>query len=542
MKKEGLRVGIYARVSSDQQAEAGTISSQIAALKERVEKDGLQLSQENCFLDEGYTGSTFVRPGLERLRDVAACGVLDRLYVHTPDRLARNYAYQVVLVDEFKRCSMELVFLNSGLGQTPEEKMLIQVQGMVAEYERAKIMERTRRGRLHAARSGRVSVLTNAPYGYRYVRNQETREARYEINFEEARWVKKIFQWVGTEGASLYQVSGKLKQEGIKTRRNNAIWKLGTIHHVLRNPAYKGLAGYGKTQNIEKLAVLRTARGRPEQPRSNYTRRQVEQQHWISIPVPALVNAELFDAVQKQMEENSKRARQRRSGARSLLQGLLVCGSCGYAYCTLQSKTARYRYYRCNGGAAERFGEARICKNKSIHADPLEEAVWQDVSALLQDPQRIEKEYRRRLEQPKRGVETEQLKSVTSKVKRAISRLIDAYGDGLLEKHEFELRIKAAREKLEKLEVETKRQETYEVQQRDLSLIIGRLKEFTEKVHNGLQSCTWEMRRGIICALVKRIEVHEEKTRVVYRIGEISLAAQPEQQPNLSYLRNRANG
>src|SRR6516225_2526099 len=135
--KVHLRAAIYARVSSDQQAESGTIASQVAALEERIDGDGLVIDSELRFLDEGYSGSTLVRPALERLRDLAAAGAIDRLYVHSPDRLSRKYAYQVLLVDELHRCGVELIFLNRALGQTPEDELLLQVQGMVAEYERA---------------------------------------------------------------------------------------------------------------------------------------------------------------------------------------------------------------------------------------------------------------------------------------------------------------------------------------------------------------------------------------------------------------------
>ena len=168
-----IRPGIYGRVSSDQQAEAGTIASQVEALNERLLADGLTLDPELCFLDEGYSGNTLVRPALERLRDCAAAGAIDRLYVHSPDRLARKYAYQVLLVDELNRHGVELVFLNRELGRTPEDDLLLQVQGMVAEYERAKILERSRRGKLHAARRGNVNVLSGAPYGYRYISKQQ---------------------------------------------------------------------------------------------------------------------------------------------------------------------------------------------------------------------------------------------------------------------------------------------------------------------------------------------------------------------------------
>src|SRR5881397_4332872 len=188
------QVAIYARVSSEQQAEAQTIASQVAALRERVAADGLTVSEAMQFLDEGYSGATLVRPALERLRDVVAASSVDRLYVHSPDRLARKYAYQVLLVDEFQRAGVEVIFLNRELGRSPEDDLLLQVQGMVAEYERAKILERSRRGKRHAAQRGAVAVLSGAPYGYRYVGKAEGGgEARYEIVLEEARVVRQVF-------------------------------------------------------------------------------------------------------------------------------------------------------------------------------------------------------------------------------------------------------------------------------------------------------------------------------------------------------------
>jgi site-specific DNA recombinase len=164
-----IHAAMYARVSSEQQADAHTVASQVVALQERVATDGLALPEGMQFVDEGYSGATLVRPALERLRDLVAAGVVDRLYVHSPDRLARKYAYQVLLLDEFQRMGVDVIFLNREIGRSPEDDLLLQVQGMMAEYERAKIVERHRRGKLHAARSGAVNALSGAPYGYRYV-------------------------------------------------------------------------------------------------------------------------------------------------------------------------------------------------------------------------------------------------------------------------------------------------------------------------------------------------------------------------------------
>ena len=253
-----MRPAIYARVSSEQQAKANTIASQLAALKERVQADGLSLDDELCFIDEGHSGSVLVRPALERLRDVAYAGGIDRLYVHSPDRLARKYAYQVLLVDELRRSGVEIVFLNHSLGATPEEDLLLQVQGMIAEYERAKILERSRRGKRHAARRGSVNVLSGAPYGYRYISKEEGGgEAHYQIIFEEAQVVKQVFEWVGLDGLSIGEVCRRLQRQEIRTRTGKTYWDRTTVWGMLKNPAYKGFAGFGKTREGERRPQLR---------------------------------------------------------------------------------------------------------------------------------------------------------------------------------------------------------------------------------------------------------------------------------------------
>jgi site-specific DNA recombinase len=226
----GTLAAIYARVSSERQAEAHTVESQVAALRERVARDGLELPDELQFLDEGDSGATLVRPALERLRDVVAVGAVDRLYVHSPDRLARKYAYQVLLVDEFQRAGVEVMFLNRELGRSPEDELLLQVQGMMAEYERAKIIERHRRGKRYAARAGSVNVLVAAPYGYRYIpKHDGCGQARYEILADEARVVRQMFDWVGHERVTIGDVCRRLSRAGEPTRTGKTVWDRSVV-------------------------------------------------------------------------------------------------------------------------------------------------------------------------------------------------------------------------------------------------------------------------------------------------------------------------
>src|SRR6266852_1958079 len=242
------QAAIYARVSTERQATAQTIASQLAALRERVTVDGYVLPEAMQFLDDGSSGTTLVRPALERLRDLVAPGAVDRLYIHAPDRLARKYAYQVLLVDEFHRAGVEVVFLHRELGRSPEDDLLLQVQGMMAEYERAKIIERHRRGKRHAAQVGAVNVLSGAPYGYRYISKPEGHgQARYDIITEEARVVRQVFEWVGLERVSIGEVCRRLMKAGERTRRGRTQWDRSVVWAMLKNPAYMGKAAFGKT-------------------------------------------------------------------------------------------------------------------------------------------------------------------------------------------------------------------------------------------------------------------------------------------------------
>ena len=279
-------VAIYARVSSDQQAQEQTIDSQVAALREQAAQDGHVLPEELCFLDDGFSGSTLMRPALERLRDAAYVGGFGKLYVHSPDRLARRYAYQVLLVEELHKHGVEIVFLNRAIGVSPEEDLLLQMQGMFAEYERAKILERSRRGKRHAASRGSVNVLCGAPYGYRYITKRDGGgEAAYEIHDEQAAIVKQVFEWVGRDRISIGEVTRRLTNQGIPTATGKSWWDRTTVWGMLKNPAYIGSAAFGKTRVGPRRRQFRTQRGDPKIPRRTGSTYDTKPEEQISIPV-----------------------------------------------------------------------------------------------------------------------------------------------------------------------------------------------------------------------------------------------------------------
>jgi site-specific DNA recombinase len=516
------QVAIYARVSSDQQTEEGTIDSQVAALRARVQTDGQSLSDELVFIDEGYSGANLVRPGLEQLRDVAALNGLERLYVHSPDRLARRYAYQVLLMDELQQAGVEVVFLNRELGNNPEDELLLQVQGMIAEYERAKILERSRRGKRHAARSGDVAVLSGAPYGYHYVSKQAGGgQASYEVKPEEAQVVQQIFQWVGQERCSIGEVCWRLQEAGVLTRTGKSSWDRSAVWGMLKNPAYQGLAAYGKTKTGPMKARLHSQRNSQEHPKRPKSVADLPPEKWLLIPVPALVDEALFEAVQAQLQENRQRARQRKRGARYLLQGLLVCAQCHYAYYgkPVSNKARNYAYYRCIGTDASRFGGERVCDNFQVRTDKLDQYVWEEVKSLLQEPERLSHEYQRRLLTPDGEQQSLQvLQTQISRRRKSIARLIDSYTEGYIEKKEFEPRIQRLRQHLTDLEDQAKQKVREQTQQAELRQVITHLEEFSSKVKDSLDAADWLTKRELIRTLVKQVNIGKEDVTIVFRV------------------------
>jgi site-specific DNA recombinase len=525
-----IRAAFYARVSGEQQAAAHTIESQIAALIERSFNDGTPVPPERQFVDDGYSGATLIRPALDRLRDLVNVGAIDRIYVHSPDRLARNYAYQVLLLDEWHRRGVEVVFLNRPLGQSPEDDLLLQVQGIVAEYERAKIMERSRRGKKHAAQSGSLNVMSGAPFGYRYVSVREGGgQARFEPVAEQARVVQQIFSWIGRDRCSLAEACRRLHKAGTPTATGKPIWSREAVWHVLQNPAYMGQAAYGKTHMMPrgKKSRLRAARGHPTQPRRSNAPKPADPKEWVFVTVPALVDDALFRTAHAQLEENRSRARQGRRRPGYLLQGLTCCAKCGYAY---YGKTLRelgagrqmrdFLYYRCSGSDGYRFGGERICSNAQVQGNTLEATVWSEVSDLLMNPQRVELEHRGRTMNGTLLDNLENLRSQENKLEHAVERLIDSFAEGLIEKEQFASRMARTKSRIADLDAKIKAYAGDVDQRGHLRLAMNRLRELATTVGPELGSADWQRRREIIRTVVQRIDIDTEVIKIIFRINQ----------------------
>lgn len=243
---------IYTRVSSGHQKEAQTIESQVSNLLEYAEQEAYQVPPEWIFRDEGYSGSILKRPGLDKIRDLAADQQLEAVLIYAPDRLSRNYAYQMILIEEFNNQGVEVVFRNNPKSDSPESALLLQFQGMIAEYERGLIKERSRRGKRHKAKSGSVNVLSNAPYGYRYVRKTENTEAYYEIIDAQAQIVQQVYHYYTEKFWSIRAIVRWLNKQNIPTRSGKFNWERSTVWAMLRNPAYMGKACFGKSRPTQR--------------------------------------------------------------------------------------------------------------------------------------------------------------------------------------------------------------------------------------------------------------------------------------------------
>ena len=514
---------IYARVSSERQKEEQTIQSQTAALLEYAQCEGYIVPQEWIFEDEGYSGANLVRPGLERIRDLAAEGQLETILVHSPDRLSRKYAYQVLLLEEFSRHGAEVIFLKSVRGNTPEEQLLLQFQGMIAEYERAQIIERSRRGKRHKAQCGSVNVLSGAPYGYRYVKKTDSSCAYYEILEKESEVVREVFRYYTQEGLSINAIARRLNNMDIPTRSGKCLWERSTIWGMLRNPAYKGLASFGKTEQCDRQKVTRQLRQKGGYSPRCSASRQRPKEEWIQIPVPAVVSEETF-AMAEELLERNKRLSKRRTKEPTLLQGLLVCEQCGYAVYRTSTRTSKRKiyYYRCIGSDNYRHAGGRVCSCAPIRQDYLDEVVWNQVVRLLENPGLIEKEINRRIEESVYSSATERRKEALMKeltrLQKGIDKLLDAYQEELIPLAELRKRIPVLRKREAAIERELQGLHIRLTDHRRLLTLTENIESFLGRLRESAETLSVPERQKVVRMVVREVIVGSNTIAIKHSI------------------------
>jgi len=483
---------IYARVSSDKQKEENTIASQTAALTAFAAEQGYAVPTEWIFEDEGYSGASLIRPGLERVRDLAAEGELDAVLVYAPDRLSRRYAYQILLIEELARAGVETLFIRSPRATTAEDQLLLQFQGMIAEYERAQILERSRRGKRHRARQGQV----------------------------EAPVVRWVYERYTIDGLSIGAITRLLNEQRIPTRKQTGRWERSTVWAILRNPAYKGAAGFGKTQTAPRQRITRPLRLRGGIASRDSAHHERPQDEWIAIPVPLIIDEQTFALAQERLEANKTHA-PRRTVVPSVVQGLVSCANCGYAlYRTSTRSSARtIYYYRCLGSDAWRRRGGPICRSRPIRQDLLDRVAWTEIVKLLEEPGLIQSELDRRLEAARHTDPTKRredgLRRDLARLQKSIARLLTAYQEDLLSLDELrhrmpELRRReyATRAELQSIADQTTDRTAYLRLAETLTAFLARLRSSAE---------TLDIieRQRVVRLLVKEILVSDD--RIVIR-------------------------
>jgi site-specific DNA recombinase len=358
---------------------------------------------------------------------------------------------------------------------------------MIAEYERAQIAERTRRGKRYRAKNGSINVLCGAPYGYHYVKKSETSAAYYDVIEDQAIVVRDVYRWYTEEALSIGEITRRLNARGVGTRQGKSLWERSTVWAMLRNPAYKGTACFGKTEHAERKKVNRLLRKRGGFSPRNSCSHERPREEWIEIPVPPLIRENTFSLAEERLERNKQFSR-RHTKEPTLLQGLLVCSECGYALYRTSTRTSKRKlyYYRCLGSDDYRYPHGRRCTNRPIRQDYLDELVWKQVMRLFEDPDLIGNEINRRVREARNSspakVRKETLAKEIARVKNGIDRLLDAYQDGLLQLPELRSRVSGLRKKDSALTSELQSMESRMVDEETHLRLVSGIDDFLSRI------------------------------------------------------------
>ena len=443
-----MRIAIYARVSTEGQEKEQTILSQIAALKEYAQKNNHVICGE--YLDEGYSGEMLDRPALDNLRDDVKKKLFEAILIHSPDRLSRKYIYTGLVLEEFNKQGVNVIFLNRPDSKgTPEDILLDGVQGLIAEFEKTKILERTRRGKMHKVRSGKL-VGHLAPYGYKYIRGDHANNilGRYEICPEEAKVVKLIFE-LYCNGLSMNGVAVELTKQGIAPRKG-IHWRGSTLHRIIRNETYIGATYYNKSKSIEPLK-----NGNKYRRLKNTSRMIRPKDEWVQIKLSdelRIIDKKTFIYAQNQVKRNSELS-PRNVKHSYLLRGLIKCGNCDAPF--VGDPNHGFLYYRC-ANRGRTFPLPQTCNVKTVRADHIEKVVWETFCNYIKNPVLITEQLAKQREKKVKS-KASSINDIET-IEKAISistdeenRLLDAYRGGIVSLEQLKgqmLKIQAKRERL----------------------------------------------------------------------------------------------
>lgn len=510
-----MRVGVYIRVSTQRQAEAQTIEQQLGRLLPRAEEQGWTIEPENIFRDDGYSGATLKRPGLERLRDRAAVRHLDRLLVTAPDRLARNYVHQVLLLEEIEATGCQVQFLDRPMSQDPHDQLLLQIRGAVAEYERTLIAERMRRGRLAKLKAGLLLPWTRAPYGYRLDPERPRDPAGVRVDEAEAAAVREMFTWYAEEESSLYRLAKKLQDDGVPAPRGHWRWNVATLRGILSNPCYTGTVWAGRVWRRGLSAKDRA-------PAGSETKSHLElpREDWVAVaPIPALVSQELFERVEAKLARNRQFASRNNTAHPYLVRNLVRCGLCGLSCQGTRRKG--YAYYICRGKAHPiQSCRDEKCPARFAPAGALDELVWADLCALLSEPAQITGAMERahgghwlpqELEARRQG-----LRRGVASLDQQLERLTEAYLASVLGLEEYRRRRADLEQRRAALDGQLRQLEAQAERRLELAGLAASAKAFCERVQASLESASFEEKRRLVELLVDTVVVADGEVEIRY--------------------------
>jgi site-specific DNA recombinase len=525
-----MEIALYVRVSTHRQQQTQTIEQQLERLRTEVaQHTEWHLAEGHIYRDDGYSGAQLNRPGLDRLRDHAALAAFEMVLITAPDRLARKYVHQVLLMDELERHGCAVQFLDRPMSEDPHDQLLLQIRGAVAEYERSLIAERMRRGRQAKLRSGTLLPWTAAPYGYLLDAERPRDPSRVQVDLVKAAIVRQIFAWYTDPGeaVSLYRVAKRLSDDGIPTPTGEVRWNVATIRGMLRNPAYAGTAYSGRTHPIP--ARQRKSALQPVGPGQSQT--PVPLEEWIAIPVPAIVDSETFLLAQQRLDQNKQMARRNNTAHDYLLRGLVSCAQCQLS-CMGRMVHPGYAYYLCRGRTdALRAAKGERCTARYAPAQALDDLVWQDLCQILTDPALIIHELQRaqagqwlpQILQSRRQT----LQQATAQLERQQARLLEAYLAEIVALEEFQRKRQELAATQEGLHHQLRQLDAQAQQQRDLAVCAAGIEDFCRRIQPTLHHLTFAQRRQLVELLVDRVIVDDEKVEIRYVIptspkGEIA--------------------
>jgi site-specific DNA recombinase len=515
-----MRSAIYVRVSTVTHSQQNSIEEQINCLRASLLSRGEAAADEHVFRDEGRSGATLNRPALDRLRDQVRLGDYDCILITSPDRLARNYVHQMVLLEEFERAGCTVEFLDQPVGDTPHEHLLLQIRGAVAEYERTLIGERMRRGRLARYRAGLLLPWVQPVYGY-LLDPEHPRDPRgVRASEAQAAVVRQVFAWYLEEGASLSSIVNRLFEHGVASPTGRPRWRHTTVRFLLRNPAYTGTL-YACRSRARRSLGRRSAL-QPVGKRHNDSAAPRPREEWVAAgTIPALVTQEQYERVQEKLARNRQFAARNNKAHDYLLRGLVSCGLCGLA-CTGRTLKG-YGYYTCAGKRAmEAASRGGRCRSRLTPVGQLDAVVWGDLCEVINRPELITLELERAwggqwLPEELRARRAS-LRRARVSVEQQLERLTEAYLGGVIRLEEYERRRREIEARAEAFQSQERELEQQVERRNELSGMVGGVEDYCRRVSEGLASATFEQKRRLVELLVDRVIVSEAEVEIRYVI------------------------